>query len=232
MSFSLPLSIALQLRRRHIWSCIKAPDVKRSSIAQLCAECGIILVVDVIRKIVYNITLWLLHQMSIVQFKAVQLGLIELQLWESSYHFLSCATWFRFQFNIKHLIVKSKVYSHCNFIGTAQYFFHLAECSQSILNTSSPSTFQIALCFYFSPSLCPTPTLSTHVFLIYTQSDHTGCFLQLGDFVVSVSVLTFPLKPTAGQAVWRTAGGAGPCWRWLPVKQLGPCSAPAQAALR
>lgn len=160
ISFSLSFSTTLQLRRRHIWSPIKAPDVKRSHVAQLCAECGTILVVNVIRKIVYNISLWLLHQMSIVQAKAVQFQLIELQLWEGFYHFLSCATWFPFRFgfqlNIKHLIVKSKVYSHCNFIGTPRYFFHLAECSQSILNTSSPSTFQILLCFYFSPSLCPT----------------------------------------------------------------------------
>lgn len=106
-SLSLPLSSALQLRRRRIWSRIKAPDVKRSRMAQLCADCGRILVVNVIWKIVYNISLWLLHQMSIVQ--AVQFPLMGLQLWDSFFHFLSCATWFpfRFPFSIKHLLVKS-----------------------------------------------------------------------------------------------------------------------------
>lgn len=107
LSLSLPLSSALQLRRRRIWSRIKAPDVKRSRMAQLCADCGRILVVNVIWKIVYNISLWLLHQMSIVQ--AVQFPLMGLQLWDSFFHFLSCATWFpfRFPFSIKHLLVKS-----------------------------------------------------------------------------------------------------------------------------
>ena len=67
-----PPSSTAQLRRRHIWSRIKAPDVKRSRVAQLCADCGTIAAVNVIWKIVYSISLWLLHQMSIVPAKAVQ----------------------------------------------------------------------------------------------------------------------------------------------------------------
>lgn len=89
ISFSLPLSSALQLCRRHIWSRIKALDVKRSRMAQLCADCGTILLVNVIRKIVYNISLWLLHQMSIVRATSVQFTLMGLQLWDSFFHFLN-----------------------------------------------------------------------------------------------------------------------------------------------
>lgn len=57
--------------------------------AQLCADCGTILVVNVIRKIVYNISLWLLHQMSIVRAASVQFPLMKLQLWDSFFHFLN-----------------------------------------------------------------------------------------------------------------------------------------------
>lgn len=55
----------------NIWGRIKATDVKRSRIAQLCTECGTLYIVNVIWKIVYSISVWLFPLMSIVHRKVV-----------------------------------------------------------------------------------------------------------------------------------------------------------------
>lgn len=63
---SFPLYSALQLHRHCNWSCIKAPDGKRSCMFQLSAECDTVLIENVISKTIYTFLLmW--HQMGIMQ---------------------------------------------------------------------------------------------------------------------------------------------------------------------
>lgn len=128
-NFCLPISSDQKLCRRNTWSRIKSCGRQRrtcgSAVWRLRSTS---LVVNVIWKAVYNMSLQLLHRMSTVQAVAVQFPLMGLQLWESFFHFL---TWF--PFTITHLLVKSKITpTALQLYGNPQDLFHLEKNSLSI----------------------------------------------------------------------------------------------------
>lgn len=136
----------------------------RSRVAQLCGDWSANPVENVIGKIVYNVSLWRLHQMFIVPLKGRQ-------LWDS---FLSLCQQppfsFRLPFSTEPLrgacLLPQQLYSK------PQDLFHL----RNVLNESKNPSFPVILPLCVSdcsPSALPLPLSD-----IRAQSEHTGSLFQ------------------------------------------------------